>query len=63
MKEDLAHVDARRATIALNCLSRLRKRYWALALKGKLRPVALTAIATEFAGFIWAMMQPQAAAA
>lgn len=63
MKEDLAQVDARSATIALNCLRRLHKRYWALVMKGKLRPVALTAIARELAGFIWAMMQPQAAVA
>ena len=59
MKADLAHVDPHCAAIAIKCLQRLHKRYWALANKGKIRPVALTAIAREFVGFIWAMMQPQ----
>ena len=59
MKADLAQVDAHSATIAIKCLKRLHKRYWALIMKGKIRPVALTAIAREFVGFIWAMMQPQ----
>jgi transposase len=59
MKHDLAKVDAHSATIALNCLHRLNKRYWALTMKGKIHPVAMTAIAREFVGFIWAMMQPQ----
>jgi transposase len=60
MKADLAHVDPHSAAIAVKCLKRLHKRYWALTMKGKIRPVALTAIAREFVGFIWAMMQPQA---
>lgn len=59
MKADLAQVDAHSATIAIKCLKRLHKRYWALIMKGKIRPVALMAIAREFVGFIWAMMQPQ----
>ena len=59
MRSDLAQVDAHSATIAIKCLKRLHKRYWALTMKGKIRPVALTAIAREFVGFIWAMMQPQ----
>jgi transposase len=59
MKADLAQVDPHSATIAVKCLKRLHKRYWALTMKGKIRPVALTAIAREFVGFIWAMMQPQ----
>ena len=41
----------------------LHKRFWALTPKGKLRPVAITAIARELVGFIWAMMQPQPAIA
>lgn len=61
MKADLAQVDPQSATIAVKCLKRLHKRYWALTMKGKIRPVALTAIAREFVGFIWAIMQPQAA--
>ena len=60
MKSDLAQVDPHSAAIATKCLKRLHKRYWALTNKGKIRPVALTAIAREFVGFIWAMMQPQA---
>ena len=59
MKHDLAQVDAHSAHIALKCLQRLNKRYWALTMKGKIHPVAITAIAREFAGFIWAMMQPE----
>jgi transposase len=63
MKSDLSHLDAHSGGIAVKCLKRLHKRYWALTLKGKLRPVAITAIAREFVGFIWAMMQPQPAIA
>lgn len=63
MKSDLSQLDAHSAGIVVKCLKRLHKRYWALMMKGKLRPVAITAIAREFAGFIWAMMQPQPAVA
>ena len=59
MKEELSQVDAQSASIAVNCLKRLHKRYWYLTLKGKVRPKALTAIAREFVGFIWAVMQPE----
>jgi len=59
MKADLAQVDPHSAAIAVKCLKRLHKRYWALIMKGKLKPIALTAIAREFVGFIWAMMQPE----
>jgi len=60
MKADLAQVDPRSAEIATKCLKRLHKRYWALTSKGKIRSVAITAIARELVGFIWAMMQPKA---
>jgi hypothetical protein len=63
MKSDLSQVDACSASIAVKCLSRLHKRFWALSMKGKLRPVVITALAREFVGFIWAMMQPQLAVA
>ena len=63
MKCDLSQVDALTANTAIKCLKRLHKRYWALTMKGKIRPVALTAIAREFIGFIWAVMQPQPVAA
>jgi len=58
MRCDLSQVDADTANRAIKCLKRLHKRYWALTLKGKNRPVALTAITREFVGFIWAVMQP-----
>jgi transposase len=58
MKHDLTQVDAQSANVAIKCLKRLHKRYWALTMKGKIHPVAITAIAREFVGFIWAMMQP-----
>jgi len=59
MKEKLAEVDGKSANIALHCMYRLHKRFWALTMKGKIRPVAITAIAREFVGFIWAMMRPE----
>jgi transposase len=59
MKSDLSQVDALTANNAIKCLKRLNKRYWALTMKGKIRQVAITAIAREFIGFIWAVMQPQ----
>lgn len=58
MRDNLSQIDAHSAQIAVKCLKRLNKRFWALTLKGKIRPVAITAIAREFVGFIWAMMQP-----
>ena len=59
MRDNLAQVDARSARIATKCLKRLHKRYWALTMKGKIRPLVIAAVAREFAGFIWAMMQPE----
>jgi transposase len=59
MRDHLSQIDAHSAQIAVKCLKRLNKRFWTLLLKGKIRPVAITAIAREFVGFIWAMMQPQ----
>ena len=59
MKHDLTQVDAQSANMAIKCLKRLHKRYWALTMKGKIHPVAITAIAREFVGFIWAIMQPR----
>ena len=64
MKKDLSQVDAQSVVIAKKCMHRLHKRYWTLTMKGKIRPVAITAIAREFVGFIWAMMmQPEPATA
>jgi transposase len=59
MKSALSQVDALTAAIAMKCLKRLHKRFWALTLKGKLRSVAITAIARELVGFIWAMLQTE----
>ncbi len=59
MKCDLSQVDASTANTAIRCLKRLHKRYWALTMKGKIRPVAITAIARELVGFIWSVMQPE----
>ena len=59
MKENLAQLNPYNAAIAIKCLKRLHKRYWALTMKGKIRPVVKTAIARELVGFIWAMMQPE----
>jgi transposase len=59
MKAQLSEVDGKSANIALTCMHRLHKRYWALTHKGKIRPVAIVAIAREFVGFIWAMMRPE----
>ena len=61
MRTDLSQVDGATAVIALKCVNRLHKRFWALSRKGKLRPIAITAITRELVGFIWAIMQPQSA--
>ncbi len=58
MKKNLAQVDANSSNIAVKCMKRLHKRYWALVMKGKSSSKAKTAVAGEFVGFIWAMMQP-----
>ena len=58
MKHNLKQIDAGSATIAVKCMNRLHKRFWALFNKGKSRQVAITAIAREFVGFIWAVMVP-----
>lgn len=60
MRKELAQVNPQSAHIAVKCLKRLHKRFWALTMKGKQRPVVITAIARELVGFIWAMMQPVA---
>ncbi len=57
MRDNLSQIDAHSAQVALKCMKRLHKRFWSLTMKGKIRPVAITAIAREFVGFIWAMMQ------
>ena len=59
MRDNLSQVDAHSARIAVKCLKRLSKRFGALTLKGKILPVAITAIARELVGFIWAMMQSE----
>lgn len=61
MKADLSQVEASVANTAIKCMHRLHKRFWALQMKGKVRPVAITAIARELVGFIWAVMQSEPA--
>ena len=62
MKKDLQQVDPASANIAIKCMHRLNKRFWTLLMKGKNRNKVKTAVAREFAGFIWAMMtQPETA--
>jgi len=56
MQDDLRQTDPHSAAIAIKCLHRLHKRFWALTMKGKIKPVALTAIGREFVGFVWALM-------
>jgi len=63
MKQDLAEVASPNAAIAVKCLNRLHHRFWTLTMKGKIRPVVITAIARELVGFIWATMQPTPATA
>ena len=59
MQKNLQATDARSARIAVKCMQRLHKRYWTLLMKGKERNKVIAATAREFAGFIWAMMQPE----
>lgn len=60
MKKNLQEVDAGTANIAIKCMYRLHKRFWALVARGKNNNKAKSAIAREFVGFIWAMMtQPE----
>jgi len=63
MELDLLQVNSQTASTAIKCMERLHKRFWALTMRGKLRPVAITAIARELVGFLWAVMQPQVAVA
>jgi transposase len=44
-------------------MTRLHKRYWYLVHRGKAPQEAITAVARELSGFVWAVMQPQEAAA
>jgi transposase len=48
--------------IAWKAQSRLHQRYRALLRRGKLKNVAITAVAREFVGFIWAVAQAVGAA-
>lgn len=58
LKEKWKGQPAERVQRSLQCMQRLYKRYWSLE-KRKPKNVALTAIAREFAGFIWSFMQPK----
>lgn len=56
MKTDCALISADCVNMVQECMRRLHKRYWTLVMKGKHHNLALTAIAREFVGFIWALM-------
>ena len=43
--------------LAQKAMKRLYRRYWQLVNKGKPPQVAITAVARELAGFVWAIMQ------
>jgi hypothetical protein len=43
--------------LALRAMKRLHKRYWYLVNRGKPKQIAITAVARELAGFVWALMQ------
>jgi transposase len=45
--------------LAQKAMKRLHGRYWQLVNKGKPPQVAITAVARELAGFVWAIMQDQ----
>jgi hypothetical protein len=48
--------------IAWKAQSRLNQRYGALLRRGKLKNIAITAMASEFVGFMWAVAQAVGAA-
>jgi transposase len=43
--------------LAQRAMKRLHSRYWYLVSRGKVPQVAITAVARELAGFVWAIMQ------
>jgi transposase len=49
--------------LSLRAMKRLHGRFWYLVNRGKLRQVAIVAVARELAGFVWAAMQDHAEAA
>lgn len=46
---------------SIRCMKRLHKRYWTLQMR-KPKNIALVAIAREFVGFIWSLLQPMTSA-
>ena len=54
---DIVSVPQAVREIAWKAQSRLNQRYRALLKRGKLKNVAITAVAREFVGFIWAVAQ------
>ena len=48
--------------LAQRAMARLKRRYQHLTERGKLPTVAVTALARELAGFVWAILQPWAQA-
>jgi hypothetical protein len=57
----LAHHPAEVAAIAKKAQQRLHSRYTRLVSRGKKSQVAVTAVARELCGFVWAMENRRAA--
>lgn len=51
------HAAPQVLAIARKAQTRLHQRYWRLLHRGKLQAVAVTAVARELAGFVWAIAQ------
>ena len=50
-------LSSRVKEISWNAQTRLNQRYWALMVRGKCRQKAITAVARELLGFIWALLR------
>lgn len=61
IKQDLQQADPQSDNISIKCMHRLHKRCCSLVMKSKNPTKAKVAIAREFVGFIWAMMQTEPA--
>ena len=60
-QEKVAAAPPKVREIAWKAQSRLNRRYRALIRRGKLKTVAITAVARELAGFVWAIAREAAA--
>lgn len=58
LRERLSEQPAWVTALSQRSMRRLHQRYWQLLSRGKTPQVAITAVARELAGFVWAVMQP-----